>query len=282
MIAFCGARPEPDGSYTPQVEHALISVTVHEVGHNWFPMIVASDERKWTWMDEGLNSFLQYYAEQDWEKGYPSNRGPAKNIVKYMQDPDQVPIMTESEEIHRAFGNNGYGKPAAGLVMLREQIMGPELFDQAFREYSTKWAFKQPQPADFFRSLEEGGGEQLNYFWRGWFFTTYANDQAVASVEQQSADSLIGTTARGTHYVRITIENKGGILLPVQMNVTYADGTTEFVKIPADAWRTNELKHQYGFFTDKVVTKVVVDPNEVFADVNRENNTWSAEGAGVS
>ncbi len=282
MIAFCGARPQPDGSYTPQVEHALISVTIHEVGHNWFPMIVASDERKWTWMDEGLNSFLQYYAEQDWEKGYPSNRGPAKNIVKYMQDPDQVPIMTESEEIHRAFGNNGYGKPAAGLVMLREQIMGPELFDQAFREYSTKWAFKQPQPADFFRSLEEGGGEQLNYFWRGWFFTTYANDQAVTSVEEQSADSLIGTTARGKNYVRITIENKGGILLPVQMNVTYSDGTTEFVKIPADAWRQNELKHQYGFFTDKVVTKVVVDPNEVFADVNRENNTWTAEGAGVS
>lgn len=282
MIAFCGARPQPDGSYTPQVERALISVTIHEVGHNWFPMIVASDERKWTWMDEGLNSFLQYYAEQDWEKGYPSNRGPAKNVVKYMQDPDQVPIMTESEDIHRAFGNNGYAKPAAGLVMLREQIMGPELFDQAFQEYSTKWAFKQPQPADFFRTLEEGGGDQLNYFWRGWFYTTYANDQAVTSVTTQPADSLIGTSARGKDYVRITIENKGGILLPIQMGVTYSDGTSELIKLPADAWRTNELKHSYGFFTNKTVVKVVVDPNEVFADVNRENNTWAKEGAGVS
>ena len=282
MIAFCGARPQPDGSYTPQTERALISVTIHEVGHNWYPMIVASDERKWTWMDEGLNSFLQYYAEQDWEKGYPSNRGPAKNVVKYMQDPDQVPIMTESEDIHRAFGNNGYAKPAAGLVMLREQIMGPQLFDQAFQEYSTKWAFKQPQPADFFRSLEEGGGDQLNYFWRGWFYTTYANDQAVTNVTTQSADSLIGSTARGKDYVRITIENKGGILLPIQMGVTYSDGTSEVIKLPADAWRTNELKHTYGFFTNKTVVKVVVDPNEVFADVNRDNNTWSSGAPGVS
>ncbi len=282
MIAFCGARPEPDGSYTPQTEHALISVTIHEVGHNWFPMIVASDERKWTWMDEGLNSFLQYYGEQDWEANYPSRRGPAKNIVPYMKENDQVPIMTESEDIHRAFGNNGYAKPAAGLVMLREQIMGPQLFDQAFREYATKWAFKQPQPTDFFRTMEEGGGDELNYFWRGWFYTTYANDQAVTSVESQSADSLTGNTSRGKNYVRITIENKGGILLPIQIGVTYSDGTSELVKLPADAWRMNELRHQYGFFTDKTVVKVVIDPNEVFADVNRDNNTWTAPGSGVS
>ena len=156
-------------------------MTIHEVGHNWFPMIVASDERKWTWMDEGLNSFLQYYAEKEWDPAYPSNRGPAKNIVNYMKDPDQSPLMTESDVIHRQFGNNGYGKPAAGLVMLREQILGPELFDQAFGEYSRRWAFKHPQPADFFRSLDDGGGELLNWFWRGWFYTTYANDQAVTA-----------------------------------------------------------------------------------------------------
>ena len=199
-----------------------------------------------------------------------------------MKENDQVPIMTESEDIHRAFGNNGYAKPAAGLVMLREQIMGPQLFDQAFREYATKWAFKQPQPTDFFRTMEEGGGDQLNYFWRGWFYTTYANDQAVTSVESQSADSLTGNTSRGKNYVRITIENKGGILLPIQIGVTYSDGTSELVKLPADAWRMNELRHQYGFFTDKTVVKVVIDPNEVFADVNRDNNTWTAPGSGVS
>ena len=275
MVAFCGARPGADGSYTPQLARALISVTIHEVGHNWFPMIVASDERKWTWMDEGLNSFLQYYAEKEWDPAYPSNRGPAKNIVNYMKDPDQSPLMTESDVIHRQFGNNGYGKPAAGLVMLREQILGPELFDQAFGEYSRRWAFKHPQPADFFRSLDDGGGELLNWFWRGWFYTTYANDQAVTSVDAQPADSLIGTTNRGRNYYRITVENKGGLIMPLQLDVTFDDGTTQKVRLTADVWRRNELQYVYGLFTDKTVMRVVVDPDEVLADVNRENNTWS-------
>ena len=275
MIAFCGARPAADGSYTPQLARALISVTIHEVGHNWFPMIVASDERKWTWMDEGLNSFLQYYAEKDWDPAYPSNRGPAKNIVPYMKDADQVPIMTESDYIHRQFGNNGYGKPAAGLVMLREQVVGPKLFDEAFGGYAKRWAFKQPQPADFFRSMDNGAGELLNWFWRGWFFSTYANDQAVTNVEAQPADSLTGSSARGKNYYRITVENRGGLLMPVQMEITFDDGSTQRVKLGADVWRRNELSYIYGLFTDKTIVKVVVDPDEVFADVNRDNNTWS-------
>ena len=282
MIAFCGARPDAEGKYTPQLERALISVTIHEVGHNWFPMIVASDERKWTWMDEGVNSFLQYYAEQDWQQGYPSNRGPAKKIVDYMKQGDQVPIMTESDAIHRAFGNNGYGKPAAGLVMLREQVVGPRLFDQAFQEYSQKWAFKHPQPADFFRTMEEGAGDQLNWFWRGWFYTTFANDQAVASVETQPADSLIGNTSRGRSYVRITVENKGGLVMPIQAKLTFSDGSEQMVKIPADAWKKDERKHSFGLFTDKTLTKVVLDPDEVFADINRDNNSWTSGASGVS
>jgi hypothetical protein len=281
MIAFCGARPQPDGSYTPQLEYALVGVTIHEVGHNWFPMIVASDERKWTWMDEGLNSFLEYYAELEWDPNWPRPglRGPAKNIVSYMKGDQQVPIMTESNDIQVQFGNNGYAKPAAGLVMLREQVLGPEMFDQAFREYSQKWAFKHPQPADFFRTIEEGAGEQLNYFWRGWFYSNYANDQAVTGLEMQPADSLIGTTNRGKNYARITLENKGGLVLPLQLELTFDDGTTQKVKLPADVWRRNELKYQYGLFTDKTVTKVVVDPDEVFADVDRSNNTWPAGAA---
>jgi hypothetical protein len=275
MIAFCGARPAADGSYTPQLARALISVTIHEVGHNWFPMIVASDERKWTWMDEGLNSFLQYYAEKDWDPAYPSNRGPAKNIVPYMKDQDQVPIMTESDYIHRQFGSNGYGKPAAGLVMLREQVVGTKLFDEAFSGYAKRWAFKHPQPGDFFRSMDDGAGELLNWFWRGWFYSTYANDQAVTGVEAQPADSLVGNSDRGKNYYRITVENKGGLLMPVQMEITYDDGSSDKVKLGADVWRRNELTYIYGFFTDKTVVKVVVDPDEVFADVNRDNNTWS-------
>ncbi len=282
MIAFCGARPAPDGSYTAGLARALISVTIHEVGHNWFPMIVASDERKWTWMDEGVNSFLQYYAEQDWDPAYPSNRGPAKNIVGYMRDPDQVPLMTESDMIHRQFGNNGYGKPAAGLVMLREQVVGPQLFDQAFSEYARSWAFKHPQPADFFRSIDDGAGELLNWFWRGWFYTTYANDQAVTAVTTQPADSLIGTTDRGKNYVRITVENKGGLVMPLQMELTFDDGSTRRVKLGADIWRRNELQYIYGLFTDKTVVKVVLDPDDVLADINRDNNTWSVGPAPAS
>jgi len=275
MIAFCGARPAPDGSYSAGLARALISVTIHEVGHNWFPMIVASDERKWTWMDEGLNSFLQYYAEKEWDPAYPSNRGPARNIVNYMKDPDQAPIMTESDMIHRQFGNNGYGKPAAGLVMLREQVLGPELFDQAFGAYSKRWAFKHPQPADFFRSMDDGGGELLNWFWRGWFYTTHANDQAVTAVEEQSAEELVGNTDRGRYYYRVTTENKGGLVMPIQMDVTFDDGTTRRLRIPVDAWRRSEKSFTNGFFSDKQVVKVVLDPDEVFADVNRENNTWT-------
>ncbi len=282
MIAFCGARPAADGSYTPQLAHALISVTIHEVGHNWFPMIVASDERKWTWMDEGLNSFLQYYAEQDWDPQYPSNRGPAKNIVPYMKDADQVPIMTESDYIHRQFGNNGYGKPAAGLVMLREQVVGPKLFDEAFGGYAKRWAFKHPQPADFFRSMDNGSGELLNWFWRGWFFSTYANDQAVTGVEAQPAESLVGNTDRGKNYYRITVENKGGLLMPVQMEITFDDGSSQKLKLGADVWRRNELTYIYGFFTNKTVAKVVIDPDEVFADVNRDNNVWTKGPAPTS
>ncbi len=293
MIAFCGARPQPDGTYSEGLERALIGVTIHEVGHNWVPMIIASDERKWTWMDEGLNTFLQYYGEQFYankfkdrpeiwsqtdDGTYPraSQRGPAPNIVNYMRNPNQVPIMTESDLIQNNFGNNGYAKPATGLVILREQVLGPELFDDAFREYSRRWAFKHPQPTDFFRSMEEAAGENLNWFWRGWFYTTYANDQALESVTSQPADSLIGNTDNGENYYRIEIANEGQLLMPVQLEITYDDGSTEFMDIPVDIWRGNELRFRKGFFADKRVVQVVLDPNEVFADINRDNNTWTA------
>ncbi|NNE47875.1 MAG: M1 family metallopeptidase [Rhodothermales bacterium] len=289
MIAFCGARPSPDGSYTDGLERALISVTIHEVGHNWFPMIVASDERKWTWMDEGLNSFLQYYGEQDYARfyagdawtqtddgSYPSRRGPGERIVDYMRDPDQVPIMTQSDLIHKDFGENGYAKPATGLVILREQIVGPEIFDEAFREYSERWAFKHPQPADFFRSIEEGTGEYLAWFWRGWFYTTHANDQAIMSVTAQPADSLVGSVDYGKSYYRLQVENKGGLLMPLHIQVTYDDDSEELFELPADAWRANEKTFTKGFFSDRNVVRVELDPKHAFADIDRENNVWSA------
>jgi hypothetical protein len=282
MIAFCGARPNADGTYSDATERALVSVTIHEVGHNWFPMIVASDERKWTWMDEGLNSFVQYYAEQEWQPGYASRRGPARNIVAYMQDSAQVPLMTESNDVQANFGNNGYSKPAAGLVLLRERVLGDSLFDAAFREYAQRWMFKHPQPADFFRTMDDGAGENLSYFWRGWFYTTHANDQAVANVESQAADSLVGSTARGKRYVRVTLENRGGLVLPVELALTFADGSTRRVKLPVDVWRRNERRFEYGFFSDADVVGVVVDPDEGFADVNRANNAWGRPAKPIS
>lgn len=173
MICFNGGRPEADGTYSSNTKYGMISVIIHEVGHNYFPMIVNSDERQWTWMDEGLNTFVQYLAEQEWDIDYPSRRGPAYKIVDYMKSApeDQMPIMTNSESILQ-FGNNAYGKPATALNILRETVMGREEFDYAFKEYSNRWMFKHPTPADFFRTMEDASGTDLDWFFRGWFYTT--------------------------------------------------------------------------------------------------------------
>jgi len=173
MICFNGGRPEEDGTYSARTKYGMIGVIIHEVGHNYFPMIINSDERQWTWMNEGLNTFLQYLTEQEFEKGYPSRRGPAYKIVNYMKgDKDRIsPIMTNSESIHQ-FGNNAYGKPATAMNILRETIMGRELFDYAFKMYSNRWMFKHPNPEDLFRTMEDASSVDLDWFWRGWFYST--------------------------------------------------------------------------------------------------------------
>lgn len=181
MICFNGPRPEKDGTYSSRTKYGLISVIIHEVGHNYFPMIVNSDERQWTWMDEGLNTFLQYLAEQEWEDDYPSRRGEPAAIAGYMVSNSQVPIMTNSESILQ-FGNNAYAKPATALNILRETVLGRELFDFAFKEYARRWKFKRPMPADFFRTMEDASGVDLDWFWRGWFYTTDHCDMAIESV----------------------------------------------------------------------------------------------------
>lgn len=190
MISFNGGRPEADGTYSDNVKRGMIGVIIHEVGHNFFPMIINSDERQWTWMDEGLNSFCQYLSEQEWSRDFPSRRGEPKNIVSYMRsDPSQMqPIMTNSEQVIQ-FGNNAYGKPATALNILRETVMGRELFDYAFKEYARRWAFKHPKPADFFRTMEDASGVDLDWFWRGWFYTTEPVDQDLAEVEWFSLDT---------------------------------------------------------------------------------------------
>lgn len=189
MISFNPGRANPDGTYSEGAKNAAILVIIHEVGHTFFPMIVNSDERQWTWMDEGLNSYLQYLTQELWDNKFPSDGGVPSQITDYMKLPkDQLePIMTNSENINN-FGANAYDKVATGLNILRETIVGRELFDNAFREYARRWAFKSPTPADLFRTIEDATGEDLDWFWRGWFYGTDACDISIDTVKHAKPD----------------------------------------------------------------------------------------------
>jgi hypothetical protein len=185
MICWNYGRPDKDGKYTDRIKYGMLGVIIHEVGHNFFPMIVNSDERQWTWMDEGLNTFLEYLTEITFDPNFPATRGPAKNIVPYMKGNQQFlePIMSNSENIYQ-FGANAYGKPATALNILRETIMGHELFDHALKTYANRWKFKHPTPEDFFRTMEDASAMDLDWFWRGWFYSTDYTDIGVKEVKQ--------------------------------------------------------------------------------------------------
>jgi hypothetical protein len=231
MICFNGGRPEEDGTYSEETKYGMWGVIIHEVGHNFFPMIINSDERQWTWMDEGLNTFVQYLTEQEWERGYPSRRGPAYLIADYMRGDKKFisPIMTNSESIFQ-FGNNAYGKPATALNILRETIMGRELFDYAFKMYCERWKFKHPTPADFFRTMEDASAVDLDWFWRGWFYSTDNVDISLDNVKwfqlntqnpeiekgikeqtDKAKDKFIGDTRNKTSIAKTINENDAAI-----------------------------------------------------------------------
>jgi hypothetical protein len=333
----------------------MLGVVIHEVGHNFFPMIINSDERQWSWMDEGLNTFVQYLTEELWDNKFPSRRGPANAIVDYMKLPkDQLePIMSNSENIVN-FGPNAYSKPATGLNILRETIMGRELFDYAFKEYAKRWAFKHPEPADFFRTMEDASGEDLDWFWRGWFYGTDACDISLDSVKYAKADvntvppkrdnvvyrnvekpqpfniedlsktrnredknikfqTDVDTTlrdfywkyARGIepydtakyavtmsspfseldeedkkkfdskHFYELSFSNKGGLVMPIIIEWTYADGSKEIDRIPAQVWRLNEKSVVKSFMKDKEVASIKLDPMKETADIDESNNGWN-------
>ncbi|MEM7549366.1 MAG: M1 family metallopeptidase [Bacteroidota bacterium] len=334
MICFNYGRPDADGNYSDRIKYGMISVIIHEVGHNFFPMIINSDERQWTWMDEGLNTFLQYRTEQEQYTNYPSRRGPAANIVPYMKgDKEGIrPIMTNSEQILQ-FGNNAYAKPATALNILRETVMGPELFDYAFKEYSTRWAFKNPMPADFFRSMEDASAVDLDWFWKGWFFTNDHVDMAIDNVKwyrmQQETDEpekkikkskkgdlskvdeagkdekaknfadaaetfvfqeaddrfyfefqnrrddeRIMKNAVDKNFYEVTFKNKGGLVMPIVLEWTFADGSTEIERIPAEIWRMNENEVTKVFVKDKEVTNIVLDPYKELADTEVSDNLF--------
>ncbi|CDF80505.1 Zn-dependent aminopeptidase [Formosa agariphila KMM 3901] len=350
MICWNYGRPDKDGKYTDRIKFGMISVIIHEVGHNFFPMIVNSDERQWTWMDEGLNTFTQYVAEQDFgeaypsalstgQTAYPSRRGPAAKIVPYMGgDQDFIaPIMTKGLNTYQ-FGNNAYSKPATALNILRETVMGRELFDYSYKEYARRWMFKHPTPEDFFRTMEDASAFDLDWFWRGWFYTTDYVDIGVKDVKKYFVSSevneatkaqakrygmevsdlppLVYMVEEGTdeykeslkdgtaidnsttlkeyvmdnftaeerkklkepkYFYNITFEKPGGLVMPIIVEYTYADGTSKTETYPAQIWRLNDKEVSKAIASDKEIVSIIVDPNLETADVDTSNNAWPKE-----
>jgi hypothetical protein len=230
MISFNGGRPEPDGTYSEQVKAGMIGVIIHEVGHNFFPMIVNSDERQWAWMDEGLNTFCQYLAEKEWDYNFPSRRGEPQYIVDYMKSDKSVlsPIMSSADNVI-GLGPNAYAKPATALNILRETVMGRELFDYAFKEYARRWAFKSPEPADFFRTMEDASGVDLDWFWKGWFFGVEPVDQDLVEVEWFQPNSqnpeVVKAEAREAQKRRFNTMSKQRDALTKNQTVVEQDST---------------------------------------------------------
>lgn len=276
MLAMNFGRADASGNYTQALRNGAISVIIHEVGHNFFPMIVNSDERQWWWMDEGLNSFCQYVAEQEFEKGYPSRRGPMKNIVNYMKMPreEMEPIMTKGDAV-KDVGSNAYAKAATGLNMLREVIMGRELFDFSFREYARRWAFRHPTPADLFRTMEDASGYDLDWFWRGWFFRTDPVDIALDSVRAMQSETPLNN--KDVYLYELSVSNKGGMVMPVIIGWTYKDGTQEKEVVPAGVWMTNEQRFRKVFRKEKEVASIQLDPDQLTTDIDPANGLWPSK-----
>ncbi|WAC59058.1 M1 family metallopeptidase [Brevundimonas sp. SL130] len=255
MITFNGPRPVKDDkgrlTYTERAKNGLIGVVIHEVGHIYFPMTVNSDERQWSWMDEGLNSFLQFQAEKLWDADFPS-RGEPKDIVEYMVSQDQMPVMTQSDAINQ-FGPNAYAKPATALVILRETVLGRELFDRAFREYAQRWRFKRPTPYDFFRSMEEGSGVDLDWFWRGWFYSTDHVDVAlegVTAAKLESTDPEVRNAAARTRFESqpgsLTAQRNAGIETVVERDPATRDFYNETDRFTTTAQQRRDATSAAG------------------------------------
>lgn len=232
MICFNGGRPAPDGTWSPETRRAMVGVIIHEVGHNYYPMVINSDERQWAWMDEGLNSFVQYLTLREHYPELPVRRGPATSIVPYMKGDKslQRPLMVNAEQPLK-YGDEQYGKCAAALNILRETVMGPELFDRSFREYAQRWAFKHPQPADFFRTMEDASAVDLDWFWRGWFYSTDNCDVTLDGVKWFKVSKPVADVEGKNKKV------KTGDISPVAKSNTpkdFSNGPQPFNVIPTD------------------------------------------------
>jgi hypothetical protein len=333
MICWNFGRPDADGKYSDEVKYGMLGVIIHEVGHNYFPMIVNSDERQWTWMDEGLNSFMEFLAEQTFDPKFPLRRGPPANIVAYMSGDQNglEPIMSNSETI-KQFGNNAYGKPATGLNIMRETIMGRELFDYAFKTYANRWKFKHPTPEDFFRTMEDASAVDLDWFIRGWFYSTDYCDIGIKEVNQyfvsetvpkdyklpqinrrnrmkltgpmvyfssstdikkpleikeiKTLNDFVQTNFNEVertklqspkYFYEVTFNKPGGLVMPIIVELTFDDNTTQTQVFPAQIWRMNDQEAIRTFATEKIVTKIVIDPKQETADIDTSNNNWPKE-----
>lgn len=254
-------------------ERGLYGVTDHEFGHTWFPMMVNSNERRYAWMDEGFNSFLNIYTSNDYQNPgtEPSRQTAARG--RGLPRGNQQPIMTYPDRMWRGqLGNIAYGKPAKGLFLLREFVLGHERFDRAFKEYIRRWAFRHPQPADFFRTMEDVAGVDLAWFWRGWFYTNSTLDQAIADVEQVEDANPREEGDQPWVYVELT--NNADMVMPVRMEVSYDDGTSEVRDLPVEIWfSTNAWTVGFDPLGRRVV-KVVLDPEHMLPDTERANNIW--------
>ncbi|HMV07689.1 MAG TPA: M1 family metallopeptidase [Cyclobacteriaceae bacterium] len=249
MICFNHGRPKEDGTYTDQLKWGMIGVIVHEVGHNFFPMIINSDERQTTWMDEGLNTFVQHLTQTIYYPDMPARRGPAAMIVPYMKsDPTlQRPLMVNSETVVRSnFGNEQYAKCATALNILRETVMGPELFDKSFKEYCERWAFKHPKPGDLFRTLEDASAVDLDWFWRGWFFTTDNNNQSIEKVKWFKTSTETKN-----------IENKNITAKEGDLSAS-GTGNLDFSAGPQPLTVANTPETAYGDFKSRVDDKAIL------------------------
>ncbi|MDE3212393.1 MAG: M1 family metallopeptidase, partial [Bacteroidota bacterium] len=259
-IVFCGMNSKKGG---------LFGVTTHEIGHSWFPMIVGSDERRYPFMDEGFNTFQNYYSRKAFNHGeYASRMSPAMVISKRFARDNSQPILTYADRMKEGeLGYLGYIKPAAGLYLLREAILGPERFDFAFSTYVHRWAYKHPKPEDFFRTMNDASGSDLNWFWKGWFYHDWKIDQAVTGVRYKDNEPDSGAI--------ITLVNTEKLVMPVTLKIVMKDGSSDRVHLPFQVWEksgTFEVPYQ----PKAPIDSVIVDPDHLIPDINRANNIWKA------
>ena len=261
MLVFCANRRSREG---------LFGVTTHELGHQWFPMVVGNNERLYAWMDEGFNTFINIYSSRTYfpDQAWLRTRGQAEQWAQFAATGRDEPGITPADRVTpELLGQVAYNKPATGLYLLRHAILDSTRFDLAFREYIRRWAFKHPTPADFFRSMNDGVGEDLSYFWRGWFFRTDVVDQAVDSVRSRRDSS-------GTTFTGIYLSSPGGLPMPVDLRLTFVDGGVENTRLPIEAWYEGD-HFLYVRQFPKDLVKVEIDPDKNFPDVRRQNNVWT-------